>query len=65
MIAFLNQFENLKLVLINHGEPETKRIFAERVVKQVKVNRVGLLGESYFFKIDPYGLVKTVTANYE
>ena len=27
MIEFLNQFKNLKLVLVNHGESRTKNIF--------------------------------------
>lgn len=59
MIKFLKQFKNLKLVLINHGATETKEIFAKRVIEQISPKDVGMLGEEYFFRVDPYGLVKT------
>ena len=35
MIEFLKQFKNLKLVLVNHGESQTKNIFAELIVEEV------------------------------
>lgn len=65
MIDFLNQFENLKLVLVNHGETNTKNIFAERIVNEVHTKRVGLLGRQYFFRVDSYGLVKTLSSKFE
>lgn len=65
MIKFLQQFKNLKLVLVNHGESESKSIFAERIIDEVKTKRVGLLGRKYFFRVDPYGLVKTLSTKFE
>lgn len=65
MIAFLQQFSDLKLVLINHGEEDTKSVFAERVVKQVESKRVGILGTEYFFRVNPYGLVKTMSTKFK
>lgn len=65
MIEFLKQFKNLKLVLVNHGESNTKNIFAERIVGEVHTKRVGLLGREYFFRVDPYGLVKTLSTKFE
>ena len=65
MIAFLQQFKNLKLVLVNHGEPKTKEIFAQRIVEEVDTKRVGLLGREYFFRVDPYGLVKTLSTKFK
>lgn len=65
MIDFLKQFTNLKLVLVNHGEPETKKIFAERIAKEVKTKNVGLLGREYFFRVNPYGLVKTLNTKFK
>ena len=65
MIEFLKQFKNLKLVLVNHGDIETKRIFASRIVKEVDAKRVGLLGRQFFFRINPYGLVKTLSVEYK
>ena len=65
MIAFLKQFKNLKLVLVNHGELTTKKIFAERIMKEVDPKRVGILGREYFFRVDSYGLVKTLSTKFE
>ncbi len=65
MIAFLKQFNELKLVLVNHGEEEVKDTFAERIVKEVNPKRVGVLGSDYFFRVNPYGLVKTMGTKFE
>lgn len=65
MIDFLKQFSNLRLVLVNHGEIKTKKIFAERIIKEVDAKRVGLLGREYFFRVDPYGLVKTLSTKFQ
>jgi len=64
MIEFLKQFKNLKLVLINHGEAETKETFAKRIVEEVNTKNVGLLGRQYFFRVDSYGLVKTLSTKF-
>ena len=65
MIQFLKKFDNLRLVLVNHGESETKNIFAERIVNEVEAKRVGLLGREYFFRVDHYGLVKTLSTKFK
>lgn len=65
MIEFLKQFKNLKLVLVNHGETETKKIFAERITKEVKAKMVGLLARDYFFRVNTYGLIKTVSTKFK
>lgn len=65
MIKFLKQFKNLKLVLLNHGENQTKATFAERIVNEVDTKNVGLLGREYFFRVDSYGLVKTLSTNFK
>ena len=64
MIEFLKQFENLKLVLVNHGEPHVKVLFADRIVNEVEPKNVGLLGGEYFFRVNSYGLVKTLSVNF-
>lgn len=56
MIRFLQRFEHLNLVLINHGEATSKEIFARRVIEEVNSKNVGILGQ-YFFRVNPYGLV--------
>lgn len=65
MIEFLKQFKNLRLVLVNHGEIHSKNVFANRIVEEVDTKRVGLLGREYFFRVDSYGLVKTLTTKFE
>lgn len=57
MIDFLNKFKHLNLVLINHGETDSKETFAKRVLREVKPGNVAVLGRKYFFRINPYGLV--------
>ncbi len=65
MIEFLKQFEELKLVLINHGEIKSKEEFSKRVLNEVDTKNVGLLGRDYFFRINPYGLVKTLSTKFD
>jgi len=65
LIDFLKQFRNLKLILINHGEAEVKETFALRVLDEVDTKNVGILGRKYFFRINPYGLVKTLSTKFE
>jgi len=65
MIDFLKQFKNPKVVLVNHGQTNVKSSFAERIVNEVNPKNVGLLGREYFFRISPYGLVKTVSTKFD
>lgn len=65
MIDFLKQFTNLKLVLVNHGQTEVKKEFSNRILKEVDTKYVGILGEGYLFRVDPYGLVKTMSTKFE
>ncbi len=65
MIAFLQQFKNLRLVLVNHGEEDVKKIFAERITNEVQARHVGLLGREYFFRVNHYGLVKTLSTKFD
>lgn len=65
MIEFLKEFRNLKLVLVNHGEINAKKNFAERIVNEVKTKNVGLLGREYFFRVNSYGLVKTLSTKFK
>ena len=64
MINYLKQYRNLKLILVNHGEEAVKEKFAERILDEVSVKNVGILGRQYFFRINPYGLVKTLSTKF-
>lgn len=62
LLRFLSEFKKIGLVVINHGEQQTKEKFAEAVVKDEAINAkdVGILDSSIIFRITPYGLTKTV-----
>ena len=65
MLDFLAKFNNLKLVLVNHGEPNTKLKFAKRIVDEVNPKNVAILGREYFYRIDHYGLIKSMTTKFD
>ncbi len=64
IIDFLNQFLNLKLVLLNHGETDVKDFFAARIAKQVNPKHVDVLNRKILFRIDTWGLVKTIRTKF-
>lgn len=64
MIDFLNQFTNLKLVLVNHGEPEVKEKFASRILNEVDSKYVGILNRETLFRVGPWGLEKTIPTKF-
>ena len=64
MIAFLKRFKHINLVLVNHGEIESKEIFARRIEREVRPKNVGILGRQYFFRITPDGLVDSKTTKF-
>lgn len=64
MIDFLKQFTNLKLVLVNHGEPEVKEKFAARILKEVDSKYVGVLNRDTLFRVNSWGLVKTIPTKF-
>lgn len=64
MLEFLKQFENIRLILLNHGETKTKEIFAEKIINELDPKNIGLLDREYFFRVNPYGLVKTLSTKF-
>lgn len=64
LITFLKKFSNLKLVLVNHGETEVKNKFAERILEEVDAKNVGILGADYLFRVNTWGIVKTIPTKF-
>lgn len=64
IIEFLKKFNNLKMVLVNHGKPEVKEEFATRIMEEVKPKNVGILGDGYVFMLSCYGFEKTIRAHF-
>jgi len=65
MIRFLQQFKNLKLVLLNHGETETKQRFAKRILDEVDTKQLGILNREYLFRVNPYGFQKSLSTKFK
>lgn len=65
LIAFLKKFKKINLVLVNHGEPDVKDKYAERVVREVEAKDVGVLGRDYMYRVGPYGIIKTMPTRFE
>ena len=65
LIDFLRPFEDIKLLLVNHGDSDKKEIYANRVIDEINPKDVGILGRDYFFRIDGYGFVKSFTTKFE
>lgn len=65
LIDFLRPFENIKLLLVNHGEYEKKETYANRVIDEIDPKDVGILGREYFFRIDGYGLIKPLSTKFK
>lgn len=65
LIHFLQQFSNLNLVLVNHGDSEVKERFAKRIIKEVKTKNVGIASRDMFFRVSPYHLIKTMTTKFQ
>lgn len=64
IIDFLNQFECLKVVLLNHGEAYVKEQFAKRIKKEINPKDIEILGNGYFYRIGPHGLIKTMPTKF-
>lgn len=65
IIDFLNQFNTLKLVLFNHGTTSSKKVIAERAVEEVDAKYIGVMNSEYYYRVNPYGLQKTLTTKFE
>ena len=65
LIELLRQFNDLRGILINHGQDITKNKFAEKVLNELNVNEVGILNRDYFFRIGSYGIIKTLSTKFK
>lgn len=65
MIAFLTKFQNVRLILLNHGEESVKNAFSEKILSETPISKVGVLGNAYIFRIDHWGLVKSMSSKFE
>lgn len=59
LIYFLNMFAP-RSILINHGAPNVKEIFEERVKRETGIRKTGILGMGYVYRVNSYGIDKPV-----
>lgn len=64
LIEFLRSLWDIRLVLINHGETETQEFYANRVLREAKTHKVGLLNRTYIFRINANGLEETLPTEF-
>lgn len=64
MIDFLRQFSNIRFIGLNHGEEKTKMNFGERILKEIKPKRLGILEAETLFRVDAYGLIKAMSTKF-
>ncbi len=50
-IKFINEFENIIFLVINHGEETNQRTFGERVIEETDVKEVGLIDRDNMYVI--------------
>lgn len=65
LIELLKKFNNLRAILVNHGQTKTKDIFAEKILTEIDIDEVGILNREYFFRIGSYGIVKTLSTKFK
>lgn len=65
ILELIKQFENLRAVLINHGEENEKEEMAKRVINETNASGVGILDREYFFRIDTWGINKTLSTKFK
>ena len=59
LLDFLKPFENIKTVLINHGDTFIKESYAEQVMEEIDCKDIGVLSRDYLFRLNAYGLART------
>lgn len=64
IIDFLKQFSNLKLILFNHGQTDSKQRLAQRALDEVESKNIGVMDNEYFFRVNPYGFVKSLPTKF-
>lgn len=62
LLNLLRKFNNIKSVIINHGNTDVKEYYAKRVVNEIAPKNVALLDNQNYIRIYAYGIAKTFKA---
>lgn len=64
LIQHINKFKSLKSVLFNHGEEIATNALSKKAITQTNAKEVGILGRDYYYRIGPYGIIKTLSSQF-
>ena len=64
LLNFLKDFESINTILINHGSLEAADQYSSAVIKNIDSKNVGILGRDYLFRLNGYGLIKTIPTKF-
>ena len=64
ILDFLKQFNNIQLLLINHGKNECKENLAKESILNHLAKNVAIESRSTFYRIGRYGLIKELTTKF-
>jgi metallo-beta-lactamase family protein len=64
ILDFLKQFNDIKLILVNHGEYDCKENLAEKIVDYNIAKDVAIESRATFYRIGRYGLLKELTTKF-
>lgn len=64
ILDFLKQFNNIRLLLVNHGEQECKENLAKEAIVNTSAKDVAIESRSTFYRIGRYGLLKELTTKF-
>lgn len=65
LIELIKKFKNVRAVIVNHGETGVKEIFATKIINKVDPPSVGILNREYFFRLDTWGVNKTLPTKFK
>lgn len=64
LLELLDSFENIAGVFINHGNIDTKEIFAKKVSERFNYDFVNVLDRSIYYKLKGYSCLKVCSSKY-
>lgn len=64
ILEFLNQFTDIRFLLINHGELCCKENLAKEALLNLKVKDVAIEGRSTFYRVERYGIIKELSTKF-
>ncbi len=62
LLDLMRKFNNVKSVLLNHGETVVKENFAKKIIEEINPKKVAILSPENYIRIGTYGVIKSYVA---